>query len=173
MSRKRYNPIILAVTAVMAAVVFALTQIRLMPTPDGGYIHPGDAGIFFSALAFGPWVGGLVGGLGTCLADVVGGYGQWAPFSLVIHGVQGWAVGWLSARWPGTFGLVLATIVGGIIVVVGYLPVGMILMSPEQALLSLPQNTLQVVIGAAIGIPLFVLVRQAYPPIIRLGRQQR
>jgi uncharacterized membrane protein len=69
--------------------------------------------------------------------------------------------------------MVLATIIGGIIVVVGYLPVGMILGSPAQALASLPWNVLQVAIGAVIGVPLFILVRQAYPPITHLGRRQQ
>jgi uncharacterized membrane protein len=169
MSHRVFNPRILAVMAMMTAIVFALTQIRLLPTPDGGYIHPGDAGIFFSAFAFGPWVGAVVGGLGTALADIVGGFGQWAIFSLIIHGVQGLVVGWISARWPGVRGLVFATVVGGIIVVLGYLPVGMLLASPAQALAALPWNALQVTIGAILGVPLFVLVRQAYPPISRLS----
>ena len=54
-------------------------------------------------------------------------------------------------------------------VVVGYLPAGMILASPAQAIASLPVNALQVTIGAVIGVPLFILVRQAYPPISRQG----
>jgi uncharacterized membrane protein len=170
MKRRLFDPRTLAVTAVMAAVVFALTQVKLLPTPDGGYIHPGDAGIFFSAFAFGPWVGGVVGGLGTALADVTGGFGQWAIFSLLIHGLQGWVVGWLTRRWRGIGGLIGATILGAIIVVVGYLPAGMILASPAQAIASLPWNALQVTIGGAIGVPLFILVRQAYPPISRTNR---
>lgn len=171
MRRRMVDPRALAVTALMTAVVFALTQLKLMPTPDGGYIHPGDAGILFSAFAFGPWVGAVVGGLGTALADIFGGAGQWSPFSLVIHGVQGWVVGWIADRWPGIWGFVVATTVGAIIVVLGYLPAGMILQSPSQAFASLPFNALQVIIGSAIGVPLFVLVRRAYPPITRMRQK--
>ena len=170
MSRGLANPRSLALTAVMTAIIFTLTQIKLLPTPDGGYIHPGDAGIFFSAFAFGPWVGAVSGGLGTALADVTSGYGQWAIFSFLIHGAQGWAVGRLSSRWPSTLGLIFAAIVGGIIVVVGYIPAGIILMSPALALQSALMNTAQVIIGGLIGIPLYILVREAYPPIGHLGR---
>jgi uncharacterized membrane protein len=170
MQRRQYNPIILAVTAIMAAVVFALTLVKLLPTPDQGYIHPADGAIYFASFAFGPWVGAIVGGLGTCLGDIYGGAGQWAPFSLIIHGAQGWVAGWLSRRWPGIWGLILATVIGGLIVVIGYLPVGMFLASPTQALAAIPWNILQVTIGGVIGISLFVLVREAYPPIARLGR---
>jgi hypothetical protein len=35
----------------------------------------------------------------------------------------------------------------------------------------LPLNIIQVTAGAVVGLPLFVAVRQAYPPILRLGRQ--
>jgi uncharacterized membrane protein len=169
MQRRQTDPQVLAVTAIMAAVVFALTYVKLLTTPDGGYIHPGDAGIYFSAFAFGPWVGAIVGGLGTALADLAGGYPQWAPFSFLIHGAQGLVVGWMVRRWPTTWGMIAATVVGGAIVVLGYLPVGMLLASPAQALTSVPWNIVQVAIGAAISIPLFLLVRRAYPPITRLG----
>ena len=172
MQRKGFNPGVLAVTAVMAAVVFALTYIKLLPTPDGGYIHPGDAGITFSAFAFGPWVGAIVGGLGTGLADVAGGYPQWAPFSFLIHGLQGLVVGWMYRKWPTTWGMIAAAIVGGVIVVVGYLPAGMLLGSPAQAIASIPWNIVQVAIGGIIAVPLFLLVRRAYPPITRLGRRR-
>ena len=172
MSRRTFDPRTLAVTAVMTAIVFVLTRMIQVPTPAKGYIHLGDAGIFFSAFAFGPWVGAVAGGLGTGLADITSGYPQWAIFSLLIHGLQGWIVGWASERWPGVTGLILSTVVGGVIVVVGYLGAGMLLSGVGAALGELPLNVLQVAVGAAIGASLFALVRQAYPPIAHLGRRQ-
>jgi uncharacterized membrane protein len=171
MSRKALDPRTLAVTAVMTAIVFVLTRMVQVPTPAKGYIHLGDAGIFFSAFAFGPWVGAVAGGLGTGLADVTSGYPQWAIFSLLIHGLQGWVVGWTSQRWHGLLGLILSTVVGGVIVVVGYLAAGMLLSGVGAALGELPLNVLQVAAGAAVGVPLFALVRQAYPPIAQFGRR--
>jgi uncharacterized membrane protein len=170
MSRRSLDPRVLAVTAVMTAIVFVLTRLVQIPTPARGYIHLGDAGIFFSAFAFGPWVGAVAGGLGTGLADITSGYPQWAVFSLLIHGAQGWAVGWTSERWEGTRGLVLSTVLGAVIVVVGYLAAGSILVGVGAALAELPLNIIQVTVGAVVGVSLFVAVRQAYPPILRLGR---
>jgi uncharacterized membrane protein len=172
MSGRSLDPRILAVTAVMTAIVFATTMIQLTLTPDGGYIHLGEAGILFSAFAFGPWVGAVIGGLGTALADLTLGFPQWAIFSLIIHGVQGWVAGWISERWPGLGGLVFAAVLGGVIVVAGYLPVGIYLEGSGVALFSVPFNALQVFIGGVISIPLFYLVRQAYPPIARFRRQR-
>jgi uncharacterized membrane protein len=169
MQRKSLDPRTLAVTAVMTAIVFVLTRMVQVPTPAKGYIHLGDAGVFFSAFAFGPWVGAVAGGLGTGLADVTSGFPQWAVFSLLIHGLQGWVVGWTSERWKGVAGLVLSTVVGGVIVVAGYLGAGMILSGVGAALAEMPLNVIQVAGGAVVGVPLFAAVRQAYPPITRLG----
>jgi uncharacterized membrane protein len=173
MQRKAVDPRSLAVTAIMAAIVFVLTRMVQVPTPAKGYIHLGDAGVFFSAFAFGPWIGAMAGGLGTGLADVTSGYPQWAIFSLLIHGAQGWVVGWASERWRSVMGLVLSTVVGGVIVVAGYLVAGMILAGVGAALGELPLNVIQVAGGAVVGVPLFAAVRQAYPPILRLGRQRQ
>jgi uncharacterized membrane protein len=173
MSRRSFDPRILAVTAVMTAIVFVLTRMVQVPTPAKGYIHLGDAAIFFSALAFGPWVGAVAGGLGTALADITSGYPQWAIFSFVIHGAQGWIVGWTGERWSGAKGLVLSTLVGCVVVVVGYLGAGMLLSGVGAALGELPLNIIQVTAGAVVGVALFVAVRKAYPPIVHMGRQRR
>jgi uncharacterized membrane protein len=170
MQRKRFDPRVLAVMAVMTAVVFVLTLVIQIPTPAKGYIHLGDAGVFFSAFAFGPWVGAIVGGLGTALADAAAGYPQWALFSFLIHGTQGLAVGLVCRRWPTTWGLLSSTVIGGLIVVVGYLFAGMVLSGVAAALAEVPLNIVQVAAGAVVAVPLFLAVRQAYPPITRLGR---
>ena len=173
MSRRAFDPRILAVTAIMTAIVFVLTRLVQIPTPAKGYIHLGDAGIFFSAFAFGPWVGAVAGGLGTGLADITSGYPQWAIFSLLIHGAQGWIVGWTSERWTGVPGLILSAVVGSVVVVAGYLGAGIILSGVGAALAELPLNVIQVTAGGIVGTLLFLAVRQAYPPIVRFGRQQR
>jgi uncharacterized membrane protein len=168
MPRKPVDPRALAVTAVMTAIVFVLTSMIRVPTPARGYIHLGDAGIFFSAFAFGPWIGAVSGGLGTALADIAGGFPQWAPFSFLIHGAQGWVVGWMTRRWTGIWGLILSAVCGGAIVVVGYFAAGAYLSGVGAAVGELPLNIIQVAVGAAIGVPLFAAVRRAYPPITRL-----
>lgn len=170
MQRRPVDPRSLAVTAVMTAIVFVLTSLVRVPTPAKGYVHLGDAGVFFSALAFGPWIGALAGGLGTSLSDIIGGFPQWAIFSLLIHGVEGWLVGWICQRWRGVIGMVLSALAGGAVVVVGYLLAGIILSGLGAAVGELPLNVVQVAIGAILGIPLYAAVRQAYPPINHLGQ---
>jgi uncharacterized membrane protein len=172
MRRKSVDPRTLAVTAVMTAIVFVLTRMVQVPTPAKGYIHLGDAGVFFSAFAFGPWVGAVAGGLGTGLSDLTSGFPQWAIFSLLIHGLEGWIVGWTSRRWDGVAGIILSTVVGGVVVVVGYLGAGILLSGVGAAVAELPLNVVQVAGGALVGVPLFAAVRQAYPPILRFGQRR-
>jgi len=172
MRRKSVDPRALAVTAVMTAIVFVLTRMVQIPTPAKGYIHLGDAGVFFSAFAFGPWVGAVAGGLGTALSDATSGFPQWALFSLLIHGLEGWIVGWTSRRWSGVTGIILSTVAGGMVVVAGYLGAGIILSGLGAAVAEIPLNIIQVAGGALVGVPLFTAVRQAYPPILRLGQRR-
>jgi len=165
------DPRTVALIAVMTAIVLVLTSLIKVPTPAKGYAHLGDSGVFFSAFALGPWVAAAAGGLGTALADIVGGYPQWAVFSLLIHGFQGWIVGWLARRWSSTVGLIVAIVVGGVVVVGGYLLAGIWLSGQGAALGEVPLNVIQVAVGAIVGLPLFVAVRRAYPPISRFAYQ--
>jgi uncharacterized membrane protein len=169
MNRRSPNPLLLAAMVLMTAIVFVLTRVIQVPTPVVGYIHLGDLGVFFSAFAFGPLVGAVAGGLGTALADLTSPYAQWAVFSLLIHGAQGWAAGWLAARWPGVRGLVAACVAGIAIVVAGYLLAGTILVGLAAALTEVPLNLIQASVGAVVAVPLYAAVRQAYPPITRFG----
>jgi energy-coupling factor transport system substrate-specific component len=163
----------LAVIAVMTAIVLVLTYIIRVPTPAKGYAHLGDTGVFFGAFAFGPIVGGVAGGLGTALSDLLAGYLQYAPATLIIHGLEGLAAGWIAWRVRGLIGLILASVVGGIIVVGGYFLFEVVIMGMGAALGEVVPNILQVAIGALVAIPLYTAVRLAYPPITQLRERWR
>ncbi len=155
----------ITLTALTAALVFVLTTVPRIPVPaTGGYVHLGDAGIMFAAAAFGPWVAAAAGGLGTALADLVG-FPQWAVFSLIVHGLQGLAVGWIFHRglsWPR---VALAAVASIVIVATGYFLAGVILESAAVAVLEIVPNIVQAFSGSIIGLPLFWAVRRAYPPL--------
>jgi uncharacterized membrane protein len=170
------DPRLIAITAVMSAVVFVLTRMIQIPTPARGYIHLGDAAIFFAAFAFGPWVGGIAGALGTALADMTSGFPQWAPFSFLVHGLQGVLVGliaYTAARSSARHGpaewyrLLLAVGAGSLVVVGGYFIAGIILMGVATAATEIPANIIQALSGGIIGVPLYIAVRRAYPPLVQ------
>ncbi len=89
----------LIISAVFAGVVCAATLIIRIPVPaTSGYINLGDSMVFVSALLFGARIGGFAGGVGSAIADIMGGYGSWAPFTLIIKGTEGYVAGHISRR---------------------------------------------------------------------------
>lgn len=55
-----------------------------------GYVNIGDTVVLLSGVLFGPLTGLAAGGLGSALADLLLGYGFWAPWTLLIKGLEGW-----------------------------------------------------------------------------------
>ncbi|HOU15153.1 MAG TPA: ECF transporter S component [Anaerolineae bacterium] len=163
----------MALIALMGALTFVLTALVRIPIPaTTGYVHLGDAAITFTAYAFGPWVALFAGGIGTAMADMLG-YPQWAVFSLLIHGAQGLAMGWIVQRRINTLTVILSVSIGAAIVVAGYFAAGTFLVGVGAASGELLPNTLQGISGGVIGVPLYLAVRRAYPPLESRARRAR
>lgn len=99
--------------AVMTAVTTVLTMFVKIPTPTRGYLNLSDTMIFFSSYAFGPWVGGIIGGLGPALSDLISGYPQWAIFTFIIDGLQAVLVGLLVREFKPA-NVVIGSLVAGV-----------------------------------------------------------
>ena len=168
MGRSRAFPIALA--AIMIAVTWAFTSVLRIPiAATGGYFNFSDVAINFIAFAFGPWIGLVAGGVGTAVADVTGGYPQWAFVSLLAHGLEGLVAGALG-RDKAWLGLTVAWLAGAVIMVGIYFQVQGLVSGWGAALVELPWNLLQALAGAVVGIPLVYAVRKAYPPITQMGK---
>lgn len=78
-----------ALLALFMALVAVATMIVRIPIPQtNGYLNLGDSMVLLAALFFGPVGGFIAGGIGSALADILGGYPQWAPWTLVIKGFE-------------------------------------------------------------------------------------
>lgn len=124
--------------ALGAALVAAATMFVQIPMPAGqGYANVGDAVIFVFAALFGPTVGLAAGGIGSALADVLTGYAVWAPFTLVIKGVEGWIAGRLAHKAFRDRGLTAQAIFGfavaGLWMMLGYFLAGALLSRSWEA----------------------------------------
>jgi len=158
--------------AVMIAVTTVFTLLIRVPIPaTQGYFNFSDVAIVFSGLAFGPWVGLVAGGVGTALADAFGGYVQWAPLSLLAHGLEGLLIGMIARRRTLPH-LIMGWAVGSLaMVVLYYLGSALILVRDFFVpLAEVPANLLQAAVGALVGLPLYYAVRRAYPPVEQMGR---
>lgn len=117
---------VLCIKALLTAVVMLATMSLQIPVPaTSGYIHLGDGMIFIISVFFGWQYGMVAGAAGSAMADVFTGYAHWAPFTFVIKGLMGYVIGRLTESKGGhnffTARNVLVPVLGGAIMVAGYL----------------------------------------------------
>jgi uncharacterized membrane protein len=157
----------LSLMAVMSALVTVGTLIVQIPNGMGGYFNFGDVMIFITALTFNPLIGGVAGGLGSAIADIIGGYPIFALPTLVIKGFEG-LIASLIANKKSVFRDVLAVITAGSAMVTGYFLVELYLYGVGGALVEIPANIAQIAIGGLIGIPVALVLRRRLPSILKV-----
>ena len=158
----------LAITAVLAATTTVATMLVQIPIPPTrGYLNLGDIMVFTSALLFGRFVGGLAGGIGSAMADIITGYGYFAPYTLIIKGLEGFLAGAIRDG-KSTRRDVLGWFVGAVAMVAGYFLVESYVLGfgVPAALIEVPSNSVQVLSGAIIAIPLARGLRNRIPKIL-------
>ena len=84
------------VSALFAALTCICTMIIKIPTPTGGYIHPGDGMVLLCGIILGPGMGALAAGIGSMLSDLFSGYMVWVPATFIIKALTAMAAGVLS-----------------------------------------------------------------------------
>jgi uncharacterized membrane protein len=170
-NRTTLDPRTIALIAILSAVTTVFTLVVRIPfAPTRGYFTLADVGVYFTAFAFGPILGFVVGGLGTGLADILGGYAHFAVWSLLIHGFQGLVAGLLGYR-RGPVGMLAGWVAGAVVMVAGYFAVEYFLYGPGPAIAEATTvNLPQVVIGGLAGVLLVLAVRRAYPQLEMLAR---
>lgn len=177
-SDKNDPVIITVITALMTGLVLAVTFIVSVPISAVGQVFDGgDIMIFIAAWTFGPIVGGFAGGVGSALSDaLMPGTAGYAPFTLVIKGLEGFTAGYLARRFPSK--LRLSWVVASAIMVGGYFVTNLFLVSllygtnsplnpgVVLSLWELPFDIAQVVAGGIIGRPVATYLRTNLPSIL-------
>lgn len=163
----------IAVLAVMIAVVTVFTLAVRVPIPGtpGGYVNFSDVAIYFTAYAFGPWIGFIAGGVGTALADLIG-FPATAPLTFFAHGLEALVAGLIVWRFKSLRGMLLGWVAGAVIMAGLYFlgeAAGIAAYTLPQAIGEAPFNIVQNLVGGLVGIPLVYAVRKAYPPIDQIG----
>ena len=150
---QRYSPLWLTTTAVFMAMNVALCSFSI-PVP-GGHLYLCDVIICTAAILLDPVGAFVAGGVGAFLGDL---FFYPAPMfvSLVTHGLQAVVISLcvrrLSAKKPEIAAIVGVSI-GAVIMVTGYtLGRAYVYATPEYAVIKLPYEILQAVIGAAAGV---------------------
>lgn len=156
----------LVLTALFAALVTVATMVIQVPTfATQGYINVGDTMIFVAAALMGPRTGLIAGGLGSALADLFSGYAHWAPWTLVIKGLEGLIVGLIAHRAYRSKGLLSPIVIPTMVVaalwmVLGYYIGGGVMKGFAASITEIPGNLIQGLGSIVLATPVLAILRK-------------
>ena len=151
----RKSTVYLCVTAMLMGINIAMSSFGV-PVP-GGHLYMNDVIICLAAIMLEPFSAFLVGGVGAFIGDVLF-YPIPMFVSLVVHGMQAVVISLFSHYVMKKHPILSSGIgvaIGAVIMIVGYsLGRAFIYSTPEYAILKLPYQILQAVVGAVLGMVL-------------------
>jgi uncharacterized membrane protein len=141
----------ISLCALLISVVAIVTLVVRIPTPiTGGYTNLGDVIIFAAAFLLGSSKGFAIGGLGSAVADVLGGHAWFAPGTLIIKGLEGCLAG-LVGKDLNSRDLIVLRAAGGVlgaaVMVGGYFIYEIFLRGYAAALTAVIPNAIQGLVG--------------------------
>lgn len=154
----------IVMTALFAALACVATMSIRIPTPGtGGYIHPGDAVVILSGVILGPIWGLLAAGIGSAMADLLGGYFIYVPITFAVKGIIAWIAGMIYQKVGKTSkSQCTAVILGGVVDIVlvagGYFLCEIPLYGVTAAMASIPANLIQGLSGLIIAFVLYPIL---------------
>lgn len=158
----------LIMTALLASLVCVATMSIRIPTPStGGYIHPGDALVILSGIILGPIYGFLAAGIGSALADLLGGYLIYVPVTLFVKGLTALFSGLIYKKMQKNSKTRYAAVfLGGVIdiflVAFGYFFCESFLYGAVGAAASIPANLIQGLAGMLISMVLYPAINSIH-----------
>lgn len=170
---ERFTTKKLVMAALFAALACVATMSIRIPTPGtGGYIHPGDAIVILCGIFLDPVSAFLAAGIGSCMADMLGGYFIYVPITFVIKG----AVAYLAyhmyhsmvQKGLSTYAAVAACgLIDMAVVAGGYCFCEIFLYGMGAALASVPANLIQGASGLIISSALYPLLHKPLSVALR------
>ena len=145
----------LVLAALMAALTYVATSIVQIPSPMQGYVNLGDCIVLLSGWILGPWWGAAAGGIGSMLVDLLGGYGHYAPGTLIIKGCMALVAALIVKAMKES----KASYVISAVVYFGY--ASLLLGKGWGAAASIPGNLVQGAMGMVIGLVLLVVLKRS------------
>lgn len=166
---KYVSPRTVALYGVLTALTAAITYATVVPfPPTRGYFNLGEAMVFFSAFTFGWRAGAICGGVGSAVADLLAGFGMFAPITLVAKGTEGLVAGAIGRMNGGkAWAHALGVICGGACMITTYFLSEWLILDfgVGTAMAEIPTNIAQVAIGGTAGILLSYYVKMSMPSL--------
>lgn len=155
---------------VLAALFAALTcvatmSIRIPIYGTQGYIHPGDALVILCGVFLDPVSALLAAGIGSAMADLLGGYFIYVPITFAIKGLIAFCG---SQFWHSHLGalhpqaaVAFCGVIDIVFVASGYCLCEIFLYGLPAAITSVPSNIVQGISGLIIASVLYPLLHKA------------
>lgn len=153
----------MVLAGVFAALICVATLLIAIPLPTGGFANLGDVMILVAGGLLGP-IGALSAGIGAALADLLLGYGIYAPATFVIKAGMALIVCGMAkpiAKHPAFFWV--SALLAELWMALGYFLFELCLYAPAAAAANLPGNGLQGLVAVIAAPPLFLLLKNLKP----------
>lgn len=148
MNKQNNKTSLLVKTALLTALVFVCTILLKIPVGPDCYIHLGDAVIVLSVLMLPIPYACFAGAVGATLADLLGGFAFWAPWTFAVKLIMVLIMGFLVNKSREFIGLVA----GSIVAILGYfVSEYMLFGSWLPAATCIPFNIIQTALGCTVA----------------------
>ena len=165
---------LLTLTALFTAMVCVTTAFILHIPTANGYIHIGDSIIYLASVILPFPCGMIAGALGGGLSDLLSGYPAYILPTVIIKSLNSFCIYAIAKNEKNMFSVksVIASIVSGIVTIVGYYITAVILYgNPQAQLVEAIPNVIQAVASAIIFWVLAFALDKARIPAINSIRK--
>ena len=166
MNKKNNGTQRLILAAMFAALCTVATMVIQIPAPTG-YVNLGDAVSLLAGLTLGPVYGFAAAGLGGAMADLLLGWGMYAPGTFLVKGAVAAVASLLFLMYdkkgckPTIPRLLVCTVPAEVMMALGYFVYeSVILKYGVGAAASIPANLMQGLVGTVAAVALFRLLWQ-------------
>ena len=147
--------------SVLTSLTIVITLVLIIPLPsNSGYLNLSDAMIMIASNVTSPLGGFIVGALSGGICDLVAGYGAYIPFTIIIKGIEGYLAGYLFKKLNNKTLKYLSLFICGLLMGILYFIPDFIYYGVSVALLNLPLNILQGILGATIASLIILLIKK-------------
>ena len=148
---------IIVISAMLASLTCVATMIIKIPTPLQGYANLGDCIVLLSAFLLPVSYGFCAAAIGSALADVLSGYAMYVPATFVIKGLMVIVAYFIYKQFiKNSKKKLLCKIISGfvaeVVMVAGYFVFEGFLYGFGAALVNIPANSVQGVVGLIMGV---------------------
>ena len=161
----------LVLAALFAALSCVMTMVVKIPIPGtGGYIHPGDAMVILCGIFLGPVTGGLAAGIGSAMADLLGGYFIYVPITFIVKGLVALLAALAfdkvrKANGKAIVGVIIGGVIDTVVVVIGYWLPEIVMYGFAAATASMLPNMVQGISGLILSAVLYPILSTVFKQI--------